>query len=78
MIRAHVGKLKANSPKRLSAAFHSTRLWVAVGVVGVLSLLIVAFVDLLIVSVQSQPECVSHTRADDPNRSNHTAAKSSC
>ena len=78
MSNAGVGKLKVAS--RQSRASHSkrTRLCVILGAIGVLALLFAAFTHLLLVSFQSQPECVPHTRADDSKRLGYTAAKSSC
>lgn len=37
-----------------------------------------AFAQLLMISVQSQPDCVPHSKAGDVVSENYTAAKSSC
>lgn len=52
--------------------------WIILGLVGVSALLIGAFTHLLVVSFQSQPECVPHSKSGDVVRSGNIAAKSSC
>lgn len=78
MNRADIENVKAESTPLRSSSNNNVRLLVTVGVLGVLGFFFIAFSHLLIVSVQSQPDCVPHTRADDPARTSYTAAKSSC
>jgi hypothetical protein len=54
------------------------RYWVIAGGFGLSAVVVSAFAHLLIVSLQSQPDCVPHSKAGEVAPLNHTAAKSSC
>jgi len=56
----------------------SLRLSVYLGVAVLTAILIAAFVHLLLVSIQSQPDCVPHSKAGEASPAGSTAAKSSC
>lgn len=65
------GTVSTTSPGR-------ARLWILLGVTSVAAVVFSAFVHMLIVAVQSQPECVPHSKAGEVAPISNTAAKSSC
>ena len=60
-----------------AATFRSRRFWFAVAL-AITSVVVVANVHLVHVSIASQPDCVPHLKAPDGSGTTYRAAKSSC
>ncbi len=71
--------MAAQTSKRLSHVTSSpTWLAVLLGAALLFALFIYASVDLIIVALESQPDCIAHERVGERLSSTTTAAKSSC